>query len=94
VTLDNTDGTTYTSMSASIFVDNIGLADFAVAEVKHPVTGAWIGLTPVVDGTGLRLNIGPTSNYEVGPERKCYLDLPRRVQHSWRIRSDWHVILP
>ena len=68
VTLDNTDGTTYTSMSASIFVDNIGLADFAVAEVKHPVTGQWITLTPVVEGTGLKLVVGPTSNYAVGPD--------------------------
>jgi VCBS repeat-containing protein len=68
VTLDNTDGTTYTSMSAEIFVDNIGLDDFETAEVKHPVTGQWITLTPVVEGTGLKLVVGPTSNYAVGPD--------------------------
>jgi len=37
------------------------------------VTGAWIGLTPVVDGTGLRLVVGPTSNYEVGPNESVTL---------------------
>ena len=68
VTLTNpVGGATYTSMSASIFVDNIGLDDFESVEVLHPVHDIWVPLTPVVEGSGLRLVVGPTSNYEVGP---------------------------
>ncbi|MGI5986383.1 MAG: Ig-like domain-containing protein, partial [Oscillospiraceae bacterium] len=68
VTLTNpADGASYTSLSASIFVDNIGFDDYDTVEVKHPVYGTWVALTPVVDGSGLRLDVGPTSNYPVGP---------------------------
>ena len=74
VTLTNpVGGATYTNLSASIFVDDIGLADFAKAEVKHPVTGTWIPLTPVVEGNGLRLVVGPTSNYALGPDASITL---------------------
>ncbi|MEL7626572.1 MAG: Ig-like domain-containing protein [Anaerolineaceae bacterium] len=54
-------GHTYGSLAASIFVDNITLTDFSTVEVKHPITGLWVPLTPVVDGTGLRIDLGPIS---------------------------------
>jgi len=58
---------TYGSLAASIFVNDITLADFSVVQVKHPITSAWIPLVPVVDGTGLRLDVGPVSSVPIVP---------------------------
>ncbi len=65
MTLTNpADGDTYTSLSASIFVDNITPpADFSSVEVFHPVAQTWVPLTPVVSGNGLKLDLGPTGNF-------------------------------
>ena len=35
--------------------------------MKHPVTGNWMSLTPEVDGSGMRLSFGPTSNFQLMP---------------------------
>ncbi len=53
-------GHTYGTLAASIFADNITAADYSVIEVKHPVSGSWIPLVPVVDGTGMRIDLGPS----------------------------------
>ncbi|MFA7628618.1 MAG: Ig-like domain-containing protein, partial [Candidatus Dojkabacteria bacterium] len=58
-------GHTYGSLAASVFVDNITLADFSSVEVKHPVSGTWLTLAPVVDGTGLRLDVGPVTSVPI-----------------------------
>ena len=58
---------TYGSLAASIFVDDITKADFSVVQVKHPVSGAWIPLEPVEDGTGLRLDVGPVTSIPIVP---------------------------
>ena len=68
VTLTNpADGATYSSLSASVFVDNITFDDFETVEVKHPVYGNWVPLSPVVEGSGLRLTLGPTGNFPLLP---------------------------
>ena len=58
-------GHVYGSLAASIFVDGITLADFSKVEVMHPLSGTWVPLTPVVDGTGLRIDLGPISSIPV-----------------------------
>lgn len=59
-------GHEYGSLAASIFVDGITLADFSKVEVMHPLSGTWVPLTPVVDGTtGLRIDLGPISSIPV-----------------------------
>ncbi|NLA25729.1 MAG: cadherin-like domain-containing protein, partial [Bacteroidales bacterium] len=68
VTLTNpADGATYTNLSVSVFVDNITFDDFEKVEVLHPVYGTWVELTPVVDGDGLRLDLGPTGQFPLLP---------------------------
>ncbi|MDD4042799.1 MAG: ExeM/NucH family extracellular endonuclease [Anaerolineaceae bacterium] len=74
VTLDNpTNGDPFTALRASVFVDNITLADFSVMEVKHPLTGIWVPLVPVVEGTGLKLDLGPTVTYPIAPGQSMTL---------------------
>jgi len=52
-------GHVYGSLAASIFVDGITAADFSSVEVLHPVYDTWVPLTPDVDGSGMRINLGP-----------------------------------
>ncbi|MEA4931871.1 MAG: Ig-like domain-containing protein, partial [Anaerolineaceae bacterium] len=56
-------GHTYGSLAASVFVDDITTADFTSVELKHPIYGTWVPLTPVVDGDGLRLDVGPIASF-------------------------------
>ncbi len=68
VTLTNpADGATYTNLSVSVFVDDITFADYEKVEVLHPVYGTWVELTPVIDGDGLRLDLGPTGQFPLVP---------------------------
>jgi len=94
VTLDNANGITYTSMSASIFVDNIELDDFESVEVLHPVHDIWVPLTPVVEGTGLRLVVGPTSNYEVGPGESVTLTFRGTFNTAGSYTGTGTLVLP
>ncbi len=68
VTLTNpVDGATYTNLSVSVFVDDITFADHEKVEVLHPVYGTLVELTPVIDGDGLRLDLGPTGQFPLVP---------------------------
>ncbi len=80
-------GRTYGGLTASVFVDDVTLADFSVVEVKHPVTGTWVPLVPVVDGTGLRLNVGPVASVPI----TSGLDLTLTFRVNFNTAGDYPV---
>ena len=60
-------GTSYTSMSATIEIQNISLDDFTSIEVKNPNNGNWITLNAVEQGDNVVINIPATSAFATDP---------------------------
>jgi len=68
VTMTNpADGGTYLNLSALIVIEGIGLDDFTSIEVKHPVSGAWIVLSPEEQGENVVLDIPVTGAFAITP---------------------------
>ena len=61
-------GVAYNSLSASILINNITGTDIAGVELQNPANAEeWLTVTPLQDGSGLRLNLGPMPGMSILP---------------------------